>query len=51
MFLYYFWVTSASFKLNALHHVYFVKGIGIVSAMEIIQEFSGQGIDKLKNLK
>ncbi len=26
-------------------------GVGIVSAMEIINEFSGEGIEKLRNLK
>ncbi|XP_028401708.1 DNA repair protein complementing XP-G cells homolog isoform X2 [Dendronephthya gigantea] len=28
-----------------------VQGLGIVSAMEIINEFSGEGIEKLQNLK
>ncbi|CAB3998899.1 DNA repair complementing XP-G cells homolog [Paramuricea clavata] len=28
-----------------------IQGIGIVSAMEIINEFSGEGIEKLQNLK
>ena len=29
----------------------FASGIGIVSAMEVINEFSGEGIVKLQNLK
>ena len=28
-----------------------ILGVGIVSAMEIINEFSGEGIEKLQNLK
>ena len=47
---------APKFKLEKTQIIYIyltvrVLGVGIVSAMEIINEFSGEGIEKLQNLK